>query len=90
MSERRARTGRAHTTMLTDILLVFALILLNGLFAMPEIAIVTSRRVRLLQMAENGRAGAQHALQLASEPTKFPVECSGGYQQYRHPQRRDR
>jgi putative hemolysin len=57
--------------MLTDILLVFVLILLNGLFAMSEIAIVSSRRARLVQMAESGRSGAQHALQLAAEPTRF-------------------
>ena len=52
-------------------LLVFVLILLNGLFAMSEIAIVSSRRARLIQMADDGRAGAKHALQLASEPTRF-------------------
>jgi putative hemolysin len=57
--------------MLTDILLVFALILINGLFAMSEIAIVSSRRARLLQMADTGRTGAARALQLASEPTRF-------------------
>jgi putative hemolysin len=57
--------------MTTDLLLVFILILLNGLFAMSEIAIVSSRRVRLVQMAEEGSTGAQRALQLASEPTRF-------------------
>lgn len=57
--------------MMTDILLVFGLILLNGLFAMSEIAIVSSRRVRLQQLAEGGRSGAQYALQLAAEPTRF-------------------
>jgi putative hemolysin len=57
--------------MITDILLVFVLILLNGLFAMSEIAIVGARRARLVQMAEDGRSGAQRALQLASEPTRF-------------------
>jgi putative hemolysin len=57
--------------MLTDILLVFVLILLNGLFAMSEIAIVSSRRARLVQMADGGQSGARHALKLASEPTKF-------------------
>lgn len=55
----------------TDIVLVFVLILLNGLFAMSEIAIVSSRRARLVQMADAGRTGARHALQLASEPTRF-------------------
>jgi putative hemolysin len=57
--------------MMTDILLVFVLILLNGLFAMSEIAIVSSRRARLVRMADGGRSGAQHALQLASQPTRF-------------------
>jgi putative hemolysin len=57
--------------MLSDVLLVLALILINGLFAMSEIAIVSSRRARLVQMAESGRKGARHALQLASEPTRF-------------------
>jgi putative hemolysin len=57
--------------MMTDILLVLVLILLSGLFAMSEIAIVSSRRIRLTQMAEDGRAGAQHALNLVSEPTRF-------------------
>jgi putative hemolysin len=57
--------------MTTDILLVFVLILLNGVFAMSEIAIVSSRRARLVQMADGGSSGAQHALQLASEPTRF-------------------
>jgi putative hemolysin len=57
--------------MIADVLLVFFLILLNGVFAMSEIAIVSSRRARLVQMAEDGRVGAQHALQLAAEPTRF-------------------
>lgn len=57
--------------MTTDILIVSVLILINGLFAMAEIAIVSSRRARLLQMADAGRSGAAHALQLASEPTRF-------------------
>ena len=59
------------TRMITDILLLFVLILLNGLFAMSEIAIVSSRRARLMQMAERGSSGARHALVLASEPTRF-------------------
>jgi magnesium and cobalt exporter, CNNM family len=57
--------------MISDLLLVFVLILLNGLFALSEIAIVSSRRVRLVQMAEAGSPGAQRALHLASEPTRF-------------------
>ena len=57
--------------MLTDISLLLFLILLNGIFAMSEIAIVGSKRARLLQMAETGSAGAGHALTLSSEPTRF-------------------
>jgi hypothetical protein len=54
-----------------NILFVLFLILLNGVFAMSEIAIVDSRRARLVQMAEAGSAGARHALTLASEPARF-------------------
>ena len=57
--------------MLTELSLLFALILLNGVFAMSEIAVVSSRRARLVQMAEGGRTGASHALALAAEPTRF-------------------
>ena len=57
--------------MFTDIGLLLGLILLNGLFALSEIAIVSSRRARLVQLAEAGNAGARHALTLASEPTRF-------------------
>ena len=57
--------------MTIDLLLVFVLILLNGLFAMSEIAIVSSRRARLVQMADEGSSGAQRALQLSAEPTRF-------------------
>jgi putative hemolysin len=57
--------------MITDVLLLLGLIVLNGVFAMSEIAIVSSKRARLLQMAETGNSGARHALTLASEPTRF-------------------
>jgi putative hemolysin len=56
--------------MTTDIALLLVLILLNGVFAMSEIAVVTSRRARLIQMADTS-AGARRALALASEPTRF-------------------
>lgn len=57
--------------MLIDSLLLLALILLNGAFALSEIAIVSSRRTRLVRMTETGNAGAARALALASEPTRF-------------------
>jgi putative hemolysin len=56
--------------MTTDILILLFLILLNGVFAMSEIAVLSSSRARLLQMAET-RGGARRAMALASEPTRF-------------------
>jgi putative hemolysin len=56
--------------MFTDFSLL-TLILPNCVFAMSEIAIVGSKRARLLQMAEAGSAGARHARKLSSEPTRF-------------------
>ena len=52
------------------LVLVF-LILLNGVFAMAEIAIVTARRGRLQAMTEQGDRAAGVALRLAEEPTQF-------------------
>lgn len=57
--------------MLPELLVVLVLILLNGVFALSEIAIVSSRRARLVQLIEGGSAGARAALQLTMEPTRF-------------------
>jgi magnesium and cobalt exporter, CNNM family len=57
--------------MLSDVLLLLGLILLNGVFALSEIAIVSSRRARLAHLADGGSVGARHALALAAEPTRF-------------------
>ncbi len=57
--------------MLTDLSFLLALIALNGAFAMSEIAVVGSRRARLRQMADSGRTGAQQALALSADPTRF-------------------
>ena len=55
----------------TDVLIIVALVALNGLFSMSELAIVSSRDARLKAMAKNGSGGAQCALDLASEPGRF-------------------
>ncbi|MES2317797.1 MAG: hemolysin family protein [Pseudomonadota bacterium] len=55
----------------TDILIIFALVLLNGLFAMAELAIASAKRLRLEDMAVKGRAGARVALALADNPGGF-------------------
>jgi len=54
-----------------EVLLLFALIMLNGLFAMSEIALVTARRARLQALVEQGDAGAAAALALNDNPTRF-------------------
>lgn len=54
-----------------ELLFVVLLLLINGVFAMSEIAVVTSRKIRLEQRAERGDKGAAAALALAHEPTQF-------------------
>ena len=54
-----------------EILIIALLILLNGLFALSEIAVVSSRKMRLQQRANEGDSGAQTALQLAENPNIF-------------------
>lgn len=54
-----------------EIVIVLLLFLLNGVFSMAEIAIVSSRRVRLEGMAKRGSKGAQVALDLSEDPTRF-------------------
>jgi putative hemolysin len=50
---------------------VLLLVVLNGLFAMSELAVVSSRRPKLQARAERGERGAQAALRLAEDPTRF-------------------
>lgn len=54
-----------------EILFLIALIVLNGLFAMSEIALVTARRARLARLAEDGDGAAAVAIKLHDEPTRF-------------------
>ncbi len=54
-----------------DIFFVLALVMLNGIFAMSEIALVTARRPRLSRLVEEGDAAAIVALRLHDEPTRF-------------------
>ncbi|MFN3387958.1 MAG: hemolysin family protein [Allosphingosinicella sp.] len=54
-----------------DVLVILCLVALNGLFAMAELAIVSSRRPRLKAMVKAGRPGAQAALDLAADPGRF-------------------
>lgn len=54
-----------------EIFILVGLIVLNGLFAMSEIAIVTARKSRLTAMAHSGSSTAKAALKLAEDPTQF-------------------
>lgn len=54
-----------------QIFIVLALILLNGLFSMSEMAVVSARKTRLQQKAEDGDPDAQMALKLAENPNRF-------------------
>jgi putative hemolysin len=56
---------------LVEILLIVLLILLNGVFAMAEIAMVSARKPRLEQRADEGDAGARTALELSKTPNRF-------------------
>jgi len=61
-----------------DVLLILALIVLNGVLAMSELAIVSSRDARLKAMARSGSSGARCALDLASEPGRFLSTVQSG------------
>ena len=53
------------------IVVVLLLVVLNGLFSMTELAVVSSRKSKLQSRAERGDRGARAALKLAEEPTHF-------------------
>ena len=54
-----------------DVFIIAALILLNGIFSMSELAIVSARTARLRLAARQGSGAARIALQLAADPGKF-------------------
>ena len=54
-----------------DLLIIVFLTLLNGLFAMSELAVASSRKARLAAMEESGDSGAGAALRLMEKPTQF-------------------
>jgi len=54
-----------------ELLIILMLILLNGVFAMSEIALVSSKKVRLEAAAKSGKKGAATALKLSLAPNRF-------------------
>jgi putative hemolysin len=57
--------------MLISVIILLLLILINGFFAMAEMAVVSSRKARLQEDADAGDQSAQKALQIVEEPTDF-------------------
>ena len=57
--------------MLTEILIVVALTIVNGLLAMSELAVVSSRTARLKVLSDQGNKGAATAMRLAEDPGRF-------------------
>jgi putative hemolysin len=55
----------------SELAIVVLLVLLNGFFAMSELAIVSARRTRLRQLADDDNVGAQLVLQMAENPSSF-------------------
>lgn len=54
-----------------DLVFIFVLIVINGIFAMSEIAIVSSRSARLQRLVDEGKRGAAAAFKLHGEPSRF-------------------
>src|SRR5258708_15767779 len=60
------------------VLLILALVGVNGVLSMSELAIVSSREARLKAMARSGSGGAQCALELAADPGRFLSTAQSG------------
>ncbi|PKL71261.1 MAG: hypothetical protein CVV29_11575, partial [Methanobacteriales archaeon HGW-Methanobacteriales-2] len=54
-----------------EILIILILVILNGVFALSEIAIITSRRIKLQKMSQAGNKNADTAIELAESPNQF-------------------
>jgi magnesium and cobalt exporter, CNNM family len=65
--------------LITELIVVLALFVLNGFFAMAELAIVSSRRAHLERLAKEGRPGAQVALALADDPARMLAAVQIGF-----------
>ncbi|CAM5207593.1 HlyC/CorC family transporter [Oligella ureolytica] len=56
------------------VLIILFLILVNGVFAMSEIALVSAKRMRLQQQADQGNVSAAAALLLVDNPSRFSLQ----------------
>lgn len=65
--------------LILEMAVVLALFVLNGVFAMAELAIVSSRRAHLERLVKEGRPGAQAALALAADPARMLAAVQVGF-----------
>ena len=56
---------------MVPILMLLLLIVVNGIFVMAEMSVISSRKPRLQQLANEGNRGAHAALELATQPDRF-------------------
>jgi putative hemolysin len=68
---QRKAAGRSFAGPVLEILIALALVALNGLFALSELAVVSARRSKLKSLVEAGRPGAAAALALSEDPGRF-------------------
>ena len=61
-----------------EVLVILLLILLNGFFALSEMALVSAKRSRLQAAAEQGRSGPRSALALLEDPRGFCRQSRSG------------
>src|SRR5690606_35498989 len=61
-----------------ELLFILVLILLNGFFAMSELAVISARRARLQSMAEQGSRAARSALRLLESRGRFLSTVQAG------------
>jgi len=59
------------SSILTELLILIGLLMLNGVFAMAETALISARRARLEMMAQEGHKNAQRAMELQADPGIF-------------------
>jgi putative hemolysin len=59
------------SSVIVEIVIVLLLVVANGVFSMSEMALVSARRSRLQQMAEDGNKGAKAAIELVDSPNRF-------------------
>ncbi len=71
MRESNSSTSRGELNKSLEIVLMLSLILLNGVLAMSEVALLTSKRSKLTAMAQRGKKSAETALRISEDPTQF-------------------